>query len=256
MKNNNQGLSLLEILLALSIISAITILGIKQYFVFKQHKNIVQVTKQVNDLLTASGKFYVANCISDRSSDAQYASAKQTLDTALQGVNIQTDLQAYLPIAVDRLVNPFGQFDNEQSYKVALIQAPFTPKDMTSGNWEQNDKTYHDNNYSTQGFDSNVLWQTQVKACITELVSKDSGESINPDAIRAYFKVDGYDLNDGSCTNGVVLTWTRLPRNVALAGSNNASARGASAQYNKMGQWSPWMKEQFGQDRFNYLCQT
>ena len=251
------GFTLFEILLILSVMGAIMLLGIKQYMTFKQYVEVERVKANIHLLLSESSQYYLSHCLSNTSFDkinTAYAQAKTTLDAAVGGLDVTHDLH----LSENTLTNPFGQFDDASSYKVTLIKAPFTPPGITLGTAtpEQYDKTFNSPSYNTQGFDTTVLWQTRVTTCITRLgYNKKDENSTSPEAIQAYFEADSVSDNDETCTQGVVLVWTRLPRSTAFS-AVSMSARGAAAEYNKMGQWAPFMKKVYGSDIFNYLCQT
>ncbi len=248
-----KGFTLFETILVLAIASIIILLGLKQYTILTRYNNMAHVEANISLLLSESSHYYLSHCISNTSLDKiniNYQKAKTALDAATSGLDITNDLH----LKETTLTNPFGQFDDGASYKVTLTSAPFTVNPDVSTNPEQNDKTY-----GTQGFNATILWQTRVTTCVTTFgyVSNDEN-STSLDAIKAYFNADSANALDETCTTGVVLTWTRQPRSITMH-TMPASARGAFAEYNKMGQWASFMQPliaQYGSDVFNYLCQN
>ena len=57
-----EGLSLLEVMLVLAIVSAILILGLRQYQTYQADTDVQQVKYNVDTLFLAATKYYVANC--------------------------------------------------------------------------------------------------------------------------------------------------------------------------------------------------
>jgi len=249
--DKQQGLSLLETLLVLVISTTIILAGFKVYNNFKTRQNLTNVKYTATQLMSATGKYYFSVCMTDPSNaGGQYPIDKANMKAAADdGINIEEDLQKYLPDNEDNtFVNPFGNFLDGDPFKASLMTKP-----VEEYNGDTDEMTY-------QGrvFDSDVLWKAQIQMCDTRYAGQE--EELDEDALNAIktaYLADDAEVNADIC-DGVVVSWQRFPRSVAIRKSTGSSmaTQGSNSRFNKMYQWNASMKGHYNDDRLNYLCQN
>lgn len=225
-----QGLGLLELMLAMVIAITLIIAGIKQYESYQENSRIMITRQAVSILLEKAGNFYQANCLTD----PFYPNKNPTDFSTLTKNTLKatpSDPQALdLSVITRNIIQPayFGAFDDGQPFKAFLTVS----------------ENINSNSDNKNRFGATWLWHTNVEACIQTL-----GEDQN--TLKSIFDADSVKTGDASC-DGVLLAWERLPRN------DMGVMDAAQAEYNRQYRFGQWMLRpgsQVDQGVFNYLCQ-
>lgn len=133
-RKSELGLSLIELMLVFAIASAVIIMSLKQYEVFRSDKDLRQVLYNVDMLAQGAANYYWANC------NGQYNPANNTFIPGTLNpvnpttppnpypINITVDLQqkGYLPAQLNLLNNSI--VTGAASYVVQFNEAPPTPR--------------------------------------------------------------------------------------------------------------------------------
>jgi hypothetical protein len=229
MFRKQKGLGLLELMLVIVIAVAIIIAGIRFYQTYRRQEQFLSLKDNVKVLLHGVSAYYRAHCITNLTGYTYNKNHGEfPPETAVQPLtSIDLNMNEVMPYFGNEssfTINPFGPHANS-TFKLSLYAAKETTK-----------------------FGATILWQSQVKACITTF-------GTNEQTVKGMFDAD----EASSCSGGVKLTWRTLPSYAMNKSVNLLTA--TQSLYNKMNQWGPWMQDKRSglnnyKENVNYLCQT
>lgn len=205
MKLTQQGVTLIEILLVLTIAAIIYIIGFQQYASFRNYQYAAQAKINVDTLFQAAANYYRANCI-------QYVDNSGT--TVKQGT--------LDPDAMSSILNQFPlNINNDLSQPGFLSKWPFVANPLVSTdadnyvvqfNLTTQPRKQSLSDGTSQTIGTLYLWKIQVSMMLSTQAAK------NPTTYLQLLGADCLSTFDGTvvtpCTSsssGNYLVWERLP---------------------------------------------